>query len=144
MREIKFRVWDNEQHFMLYDNDNILTNLGYLIKSGKNITWGEWFKKNYYEIINDPADYIIMQYVGLKDKNGKEIYEGDIVQGISYEYEEMAHANREVPFYARIKYDLKYCRFIVCCEDGDILDLCEEEKLEIIGNIYENPELMEE
>ena len=78
--------------------------------------------------------YELMQYTGLKDKNGKEIYEGDIVQG-------------------RIKdegIDVK--GIVVYCECGyyfikdkdDEVEICIISDLEVIGNIYENPELLEE
>ena len=59
-REIKFRAWDTRQKKMVGDFD-----------SGFNYRWFECQHKDCH---------VLMQYTGLKDKNGKEIYEGDVVQ----------------------------------------------------------------
>lgn len=62
MREIKFRAWDTDNK--------------------KMVLWGELLSKNLQNILSMPkyCGYELMQYTGIKDKNGKEIYEGDIVQ----------------------------------------------------------------
>lgn len=72
----------------------------------------------------------LMQYTGLKDKNGKEIYEGDILNnyiiGVNFEIKWL---NQDAGFYA-LAYNYHY----------DPNDWCI--KGEVIGNIYENPELL--
>lgn len=108
MREIKFRAWD-------LDNS--------IYRERFNITsYGRY-------TIGNGADYsnkiILMQYTGLKDKKGKEIYEGDIIDGYGV-------VNFIGGRYV-IVYDKEMKSFEDLLGDDD----------EIIGNIYENPELIE-
>lgn len=78
-------------------------------------------------------NYILMQCTSLKDKNGKLIYEGDIVKRKKYSEYEI-----EAVEWSEIGYD--------CCEAGSgFVFSCfsfDSEDFEIIGNIYENPELL--
>ena len=115
MREIKFRAWDIEAKSMETDIDLF------------------WFEEN--AIGRWPcigSGYQIMQYTGLKDKNGKEIYEGDIVDGIPGHYG---------PLRAVVEYNDGEFRPL------DTYSVREEgwdgpEKLLVIGNIYENKDLV--
>ena len=99
---------------------------------------------SYDEIAFDevPAsDFILMQSTGLLDKNGKEIYEGDIVR-----YKAGCNTVTE-----EVVYDKNFAGFGVKDADANIIftfgELAEEiglSSLEVVGNIYENPELLEE
>lgn len=113
MREIKFRAW-LKRYEMMVDVEKISMTSGRI-----------YFDSDWWE------EYELMQYTGIKDKNGKEIYEGDIVKspcGI-----------RKVIFV-----DGGFC-----LDTGDFAtDLyrmidSKGNHLEVIGNIYENPELLE-
>lgn len=163
MREIKFRVWDSEKKRMLYkewmDGDGILLLIsihgeicGYVSDDGgKNGLW------EHEEEINK-GRLILLQYTGLKDRNGREIYEGDIIviedmwtDKITIDGGPQEPANHLSPvvfkdgsFGCDILESADYLKkgFISfpMIEDG-IGD--DPGKLEVIGNIYENPELLE-
>lgn len=78
MRELKFRVWDNKENKYLDPKEIAIDNLG-------NVFIFEDYQEEDYEVWNarvldnTNARFIIEQYTGIKDKNGKKIYEGDIV-----------------------------------------------------------------
>ena len=90
---------------------------------------------DYFDIREMP----LMQYTGLKDKNGKEIYEGDIVQ----------IKIREHIFIGVIQYKEQYAQFVIT-KTNTIAHECEAlgdyitDWLEVIGNIYENPKILED
>ena len=77
----------------------------------------------------DMDDWIVMQYTGLKDKNGKEIYEGDIT-------------SRGVITFSRGKFQGTYYDSQGNLEEDWEDDLYKEKNIEIIGNIYENANLL--
>lgn len=131
-RPIKFRAWDkNEGKMWWFDLlwGNTLTHGSGWIGMVESPTEGKYVegtaKDNRVQV--DPMDKIIMQYTGLKEKNGKEIYEGDIFRITRYPPE-----NNKVEFY-------EGCYHL----EPHGLDLFEwYEQGEVIGNIYENPELL--
>jgi len=134
MREIKFRAWDKKNKIM--GNVLIIDHVGEategLVIEHKKVAYDLDFKK----------DYILMQYTGLKDKDGKEIYEGDIVK-ISHRYKGRKHTGAiiwnvyewHVANFYFSHYDNPASAFSEGTNNKDV-------KFEIIGNIYENPELV--
>ena len=134
MREIKFRAWDNrENRWMTADEimERVLVNPSW---DGKQFQIDE---KSANGLARDIGySFELMQFTGLKDKNGKEIYEGDVVtwriMGIS----------RTAPIY----YDEDQASFWmgndVTGQGGLILNDWMRGEYEVIGNIYENPDLL--
>jgi hypothetical protein len=109
-REIKFRAWHLLSKEMLYEG---------------------WNKDSFVDkaaIFGLGESAEIMQYTGLKDKNGKEIYEGDIDQ--------------DGGVFTWVQDSCSFCIDYTDIElspiDGEVKDWCE-----IKGNIYENPELLQ-
>lgn len=101
----------------------------------------EWLidaKVVYAAFFNNP-NAEVMQYTGLKDKNGKEIFEGDVIA---------CHDSRGDLIKHRISFEESEARFIVTCTDFNNISggvdqkWIDEFKKEVIGNIHENPELV--
>lgn len=127
MREIKFRAWDGEN----MNSEFIIVDTAWMMNKEVGCPVNAGFKNMQEQAEN----WIIMQYTGLKDKNGKEIYEGDIVK--DWENIDL--------------YEVVWNRRYACFElnrltfgndtgqeiDNSPLDL------EIVGNIYENKDLLE-
>lgn len=122
MRAIKFRAWDKEKKKMI---DDVL-----ICSSG---VWDSEF------MWVDEEKYKPMQYTGLKDRNGKEIYEGDICKSFidgHYIIAPMIWNENKAQFGLEA---------IVDFESEDHVEVnvhSDEDAPEVIGNIYENPELL--
>lgn len=131
MREIKFRAWDGDN--MYYWNS---TNHPYTEEID-----GTPYKKLFYLpmsfLVGDSNDMEWMQYTGLKDKNGKEIYEGDVVGSESADNYKVYWNELTAGFWIKSDYDDAI--YISRWKSKDFDDRI---TLEIIGNIYENPELL--
>jgi uncharacterized phage protein (TIGR01671 family) len=129
MREIKFRAWHKEAKQMFYSKELTISYTKFDVQDGSYFTpWMfnlDGLKPNKVIEYHDDGDVSeslldVMQYTGLKDKHGKEIYEGDIVQlgGLgSMVVVEWFSDDENVGF--NLSTDFEY---------------------EVIGNIYENPE----
>jgi len=118
-RELKFRIWDNKNKTFIYDWDASLKRLAISLA-------GLVYHGGYDDVLPE-NDYVIQQYTGLKDSKGNDIYEGDIV--------EIGDRKREVIFNIGMFYiDENY---------GDIVPISEVDNIiKVIGNIFENPELL--
>ena len=125
-RKIKFRAWDKEKKEWIYIGlasmcgivDGHLRQF-YAKNSGHDLDIPSLGNEEY------PRLYILMQFTGLKDKNGKEIYEGNVVETEAF--------IDEVIF--------KDCVFTTKHSENN-QPLMVHNNLEIIGNIYDNPELI--
>lgn len=136
-REIKFRVWDKTSDSMLYQDDFERVELDTKNKMVTLIAEEESDKSHYVLDYEDGIEAEILQYTGLKDKNGKEIYEGDILINTNKSKLNLGIENQKyLIVYRALGFGLKPL-FKGMALKFNYTDL------ELIGNIYENPELLE-
>lgn len=131
-REINFRAWDKSKNDWFHDCMLKETLFGCSSGYGHNgeDAWADIYPNR------DHPEFILEQYTGLTDKNGKEIYEGDIVEidkygkfqiiwnewACKFDFDKIGKREREEP----------------------LLSQDWEQNTEVIGNIHENPELLED
>ena len=129
MRDIKFRAFIKSLKWMLF-----VENINFSVETVEvdlSSGWGDYSEYDFDEVE-------IMQYTGLKDKNGKEIYDGDIAKirkarGVTIDYGFFEITGQ------------------VFCHNGSyyiggqdvLLSSMKPLDIEVIGNIFENPELLE-
>ena len=127
MREIKFRAWLKHRKEIV-DVEGI-----YFMNKVVHYIYND-YKNNEQEIIADFFENIeLMEYTGLKDKNDKEIYEGDI----------LSDGNDEKPYKIIFENGSFRAEFEGDFEEHsfDLIDVVAQ-GCEVVGNIYENPELL--
>lgn len=135
MREIKFRAWDKKNKEMIYLEDSL--RLYYGSDVGHFLSIGQAEHSDYYD--GSIENFIPMLYTGLKDKNDKEIYEGDVVQFAVDVLDDGTFGNNLKAEYfvlAKVIYKASAYRYDWGPDAPIAHSACE-----IIGNIYENPEL---
>ncbi len=153
MREIKFKVWVES---ILQEESGIYTPSFFLM--GTDVNGKGWVDKIHttkdgvsYKFKDDTCKFTLLQYTGLHDSSGREIYESDILRG------KLKHRNMDEPFLSHslavvvwyqenaeyqlvddeeyVKGNLHEPAYILDDSDG-------WQSLEIVGNIYETPELL--
>ena len=138
MTVIKFRAWDKRSGIYLYDVQDAYDTLSGFVKYDDG-TYADYDVGCFGDFI-DNRRYDVEQFTGLKDVNGKEIYEGDIVR------------MQRPGFHEYACYEVKYfiqdvCIFqIVKVTDGSTLfeSPSNGHDIEVIGNVHENSELLED
>lgn len=154
MREIKFRAWNKEEKCMIYSdevypkseykfefeifNNFKLTLMKMINRENAYHKDGEETHIEYFE----PVDAEIMQYTGIKDSNGNEIYEGDIIKRIDRTPIAQMYGKEVigVVVFAEASFALDIHEGFYLMNNNRLSNLC---SYEVMGNIYENPELLE-
>ena len=133
-RQIKFRAWITDwmhrEPMMVYCNDGEKEEGSYFCTGNKLFQWNNDIYAGWD--VSEVQPIAIMQSTGLKDKNGNEIFEGDILK-----------IERWSTLF-KVIWDDFYAKFTVkkMIEGGKNMDYIVESSCEIIGNIYENSELI--
>ena len=128
MKKIKFRAYNKDDNSLIYDAQDAYDYGAY----------GCHLPVLYFGELIEDKRFVLMQSTGLKDKNGKEIYEGDIVEL----WDGIRDKTKET-----VEWDDYHLGFhpwtgqFVGRDDIYIYDY-EIEEVEVVGNIYENPELL--
>lgn len=141
-REIKFRVWDHNTDTVMIPDD-------FEFCDGE-ISWIDAGREAGPKSGNDgdPGQFEIMQYIGLHDKNGRKIYEGDILSfGSVWDNGDNEDIDEEIHI-GVVEYDPHYAVYDVNCEKSGerrflFMDVVNYDGFGVIGNIFENPELLE-
>jgi uncharacterized phage protein (TIGR01671 family) len=132
MREIKFRAWDKDASLM-----RVVSDIGWM-KDGSGLSGAVLTKETGHDQFLPIDKVILMQFTGLHDKNGKEIYEGDVVAFVE-------PGMKNCQAYGEVSWQ----------KDGWAVDgfwngnqdepgrpFSENAPFEVIGDIYSNPELL--
>lgn len=121
----KFRAYDSGSLSRMYQPDEVMVGDGNIWIIDEDSVAGDWIVNN---------DINLMQSTGLKDKDGQEIFEGDILYGYDGEdFWEIVEFDTEEGKW--IRKDIWYNSKLGLSENNEFM--------EIVGNIYENPELLE-
>lgn len=141
MRELKFRAWDKKSKKIRIVESIGFGELSYYNEGYPvaNMIGRDYIHDKDIIIHRDSYKHELMQYTGLKDKNGKDIYEGDILKF----FNDVDYIMK--PGYAEVIFEdgafaCKHFKYgIECLVNMDVVDM----DITVAGNIYENPELLE-
>ena len=127
----RFRAWDKS--FQKYCENVIVSTI-----NGEITVYGRLANGN--TVLIPPTHVVLEQCTGLKDKNGRLIYEGDIVKRHS------KYSEDEKDVVLQVEWNRKGARYITTDKKHDnwIIFSMFDYEYEILGNIHENPELLEE
>lgn len=139
MERLKFKIWDKKnKKFLINCIDNIGINDKQSIDTMK-------FKNNVFSYLDwengsirlNSKKYIVLQYIGLKDKNCKEIYEGDIIKDVNNLYYKVVYIKENACFVlSPIRRKDTKANFSFSFRKSN------NKTMEIVGNIYEKPKLI--
>ena len=122
MRKIKFKGWDGKKMTREYTLYEMLS----------------------LQLPNNGLKHNWLQYTGLKDKNGKEIYEGDIIPIVIEDLGRSIKTANGVVKFKRGQWNIEYFHpFQKEMYISNLYRLLERKEKEVLGNIYENPELLD-
>ncbi len=130
MREIKFRAWDRGKE-KIYEVNTLGLPGATFTHSGEKYIVTNYEGVEHVSTTHLLQKFALMQYTGLRDKNGKEIYEGDIICTI---WKHVLETEPNLP-------ELKECPPVGPKSFHWYAEL-EDMEVEVFGNIYENPELL--
>ena len=129
MREIKFRAYDEESKKMYQ-----ITDINFSDYVANGVCYGDW---------KDFSINNLMQYTGLKDRNGVEIYEGDICSFVMFDY-----SDNNDTYTLNVIFQQGSFGFIIknhqreeCFYELSYI-LFQDDEVQVLGNIYQNPELL--
>jgi len=140
-RQLKFRIWDKKNNMFIYvwyaSHKRLAISLNGLVYSGM------------YDDVLPENDYTIQQYTGLKDRDGKDIYEGDIIE---HTFSKTTDDETSIHFGSKLNGSVSFCNHLcayiltIISDDrhnGDTFQLMNHApSKKIIGNVFENPELL--
>ena len=128
-REIKFRIWNNTIKYFV-------KNLNGEIATFTLLTLSDYLQRN---SITNIDDFTFLRYTGLQDKNGREIYEGDIIKDLDEENLIIEFQNGS--FIANGKTIIPFWSMLV---KNELVQpaMVNSQTFEVVGNVFENPELL--
>lgn len=155
MRKIKFRAWDKEKKCMVHSDEVYPKSIykfkfDFLNKFNLTLTKMTEMDKVFYENgeetcieIFEPVDSDIMQYIEMKDENEKDIYEGDIVERIDKTPVAQMYGSTIVGVvgFTNGSFVLNTDEGAYSMNNNKLSNMC---SYKVLGNIYENQELLEQ